>query len=206
MPHLLRRSRLVSFFSYKANSILSSAGSILIPSQSNADTSILSNGHLSPLAQSVMNADDVAHSESELSDPKDHPVEVTSAQDVTPADNYDDDNDVDMDETDTSESSQEEDADGSEDGDYDIETPPPAQSDAGRPSSSGSEESRRPSKRKASVEDDEYIMKDPELYGLRRSVRTCFLTRMSVTNRYQGRARSNRRIVSLPKYAPSTSY
>lgn len=36
--------------------------------------------------------------------------------------------------------------------------------------SSSSEESLRPAKRKVAIEDDEMIMKDPELYGIRRSV------------------------------------
>ncbi|KAI9730507.1 MAG: hypothetical protein M1834_005748 [Cirrosporium novae-zelandiae] len=40
-----------------------------------------------------------------------------------------------------------------------------------RHSSSTSSESKRPAKRKAGVEDDEYIINNPELYGLRRSGR-----------------------------------
>ena len=35
---------------------------------------------------------------------------------------------------------------------------------------SSSEESRRSTKRKASFEEEEYMKRDPELYGLRRSV------------------------------------
>ena len=65
----------------------------------------------------------------------------------------------------------EEDAFGEDDPDYDMEAPAPANHTPSRgiPSSS-SEESPRQRKRKAAVEPDDFILNDPELYGLRRSV------------------------------------
>ena len=59
----------------------------------------------------------------------------------------------------------------SDDDDFQVDSPPRSFS-AVRESRSGSEESRRPPKRKVGgIEDDEEIMNNPELYGIRRSVR-----------------------------------
>ncbi|KZF22304.1 putative chromodomain helicase [Xylona heveae TC161] len=66
---------------------------------------------------------------------------------------------------------------GSEDADFDVESPPAT--NGIRESSASSQDRPKPTKRKMGVEDDEYIMNNPELYGLRRS----------------GRARTNRQIV-----------
>ena len=68
-------------------------------------------------------------------------------------------------------SSQDEDALGSDDADYEIESPLPPTIQVTRDALSSSDDSRRPSKRKAGIEEDEYIMNNPELYGIRRSVR-----------------------------------
>lgn len=58
---------------------------------------------------------------------------------------------------------------GSEDGDYDLDDAPPTNPPDG---GSSSQESPRPRKRKLEVDDDhQYMMANPELYGLRRSVR-----------------------------------
>jgi chromodomain-helicase-DNA-binding protein 1 len=115
----------------------------------------------------VTNIDDMSsRSDSELSDIKDPIVEGPSSDEDSQGKSYD----VEMADRVTSESSEDEDAEGEADGDYDSETPPPAQLNTGRACSSTSQDSRRPSKRKASVEDDEYITQNPELYGLRRSV------------------------------------
>lgn len=43
------------------------------------------------------------------------------------------------------------------------------------PTRASSSESSRPAKRKANVEEDEFIKANPELYGLRRSVRRPYL-------------------------------
>jgi chromodomain-helicase-DNA-binding protein 1 len=140
-----------------------------MPSPPHFNTSLpLTNGHLSPLAVTVTNADDLAsHSESELSDIKDPTAEDLSSDEEPQGGSYN----IPMADTVTSDTSEDEDAEGEVDGDYDSETPPPAQLESNRASSSSSEESRRPPKRKASVEDDDVISQNPELYGLRRSVR-----------------------------------
>lgn len=63
--------------------------------------------------------------------------------------------------------------DASEDADFDLddEINVPDGSVAPAPERSPSEDSQRPTKRKHAVEDDEHILANPELYGLRRSVR-----------------------------------
>ena len=68
-------------------------------------------------------------------------------------------------------SSQEEDALGSEDPDFDSETPPPRERASPRDDRSTSQDSPRQRKRKLGTEDEEHILDNPELYGLRRSVR-----------------------------------
>ena len=72
-------------------------------------------------------------------------------------------------------SSQDEDAVGSDDVDYAAEIDPPTVL-VTHESRSTSEDSQRTSKRKATAEDDDYIMNNPELYGIRRSVRTLELS------------------------------
>lgn len=168
-PHLVSPRRDTFSSRYRADHLLHLAGSILMHSPPNPPTSLpIVNGHGSPLAHNVTNADDEdAPSESELSDPTNRagaPISPGS-DDQSPV--HDEDNDVDA----LSESSHSEDAEGSEDGDYESETPL-AQSDDQEVDRSSSEDSQRPRKRKASVEDDEYITQNPELYGLRRSVRS----------------------------------
>ncbi|KAH9903966.1 P-loop containing nucleoside triphosphate hydrolase protein [Xylariomycetidae sp. FL2044] len=70
------------------------------------------------------------------------------------------------------ESSDNEDNNASDDADFDMEDSPAASpSDAPRDDVSSSNGSRRAPKRKAAVEEDEYIRENPELYGLRRSSR-----------------------------------
>ncbi len=66
------------------------------------------------------------------------------------------------------------DNDGSEDADFDMEEDgltPQSEGAAPLADNSSSQGSRRGSKRKAAIEEDEYIKANPELYGLRRSVR-----------------------------------
>lgn len=75
----------------------------------------------------------------------------------------------------TSESDGEEDAEGEEDDDFQS---PVHDEDNTRRASTSSEDSTRPSKRKAaSAEDDDFMTQNPELYGLRRSVRDLDLFR-----------------------------
>ncbi|KAI4224265.1 MAG: hypothetical protein L6R36_004798 [Xanthoria steineri] len=126
------------------------------------------NGHLSPppiynsMAQ-VLPSD----SESDLSEAIDAPNTASSSSPVPDAENgvngrY---------KADTSESSHDEDALGSDDADFELDNSPPALQQPTHPTRSSSETSSRLGKRKASVEDDGFMLADPELYGLRRSGR-----------------------------------
>ena len=71
------------------------------------------------------------------------------------------------------EPSNDEDALGSDDPDYDNGAPPPVNTLSPGDDPSSSQESPRQRKRKAGNEPDDYILNDPELYGLRRSVSQC---------------------------------
>lgn len=144
------------------------AGSLVLPLTMNPTSSLpTTNGHLSPLANHVINAEAVvSESESDLSEIADshnarHVSTPNGALGLAGSDGTN--------HTET-ESSNNDDAAGSEDADYDMETPPPLEARDGRDERSLSQESRRPAKRKAGLEDDEHIMNNPELYGLRRSV------------------------------------
>ncbi len=69
------------------------------------------------------------------------------------------------------ESSHEEDAMGSDDPDYDMATPPAQNGASIRDTRSSSQESPQQRKRKTGgTEHEEFMLNDPELYGLRRSV------------------------------------
>jgi len=68
-------------------------------------------------------------------------------------------------------SSAEQQDDASDDGDFDQEEEVAHESNNATKERSSSQESRRPPKRKLGVEEDEHILANPELYGLRRSVR-----------------------------------
>lgn len=152
----------------------------------------LTNGHVSPVAvDGTATAHASQPSDSELSDVKEAIAEAPLSDEDAPGEEYDEDEGMDVD----SGSSEDVDAEGEPDGDYDSETPPPEQAAVDRVRSSSSQESRRP-KRKASIEED--MEQNPELYGLRRSVRG-----MKSHSKYsltvaQGRARLNRRIVWYP--------
>lgn len=120
----------------------------------------------------MTNADELpGRSGSELSEAKDAAVEPPSSG-LDSQGAVQDDNVADMA---TSESSQDEDAEGEADADYEFETAPPAESNAQEAESSSEEEPRRSLKRPASAEDDDYMMNNPELYGLRRSVRSPYI-------------------------------
>lgn len=130
----------------------------------NGHTSEMDEDHLRPPSR-------FDRSESELSDINDIPTtttisSVTEQQDV---DLSDDDAIHDMA---TSELDEDEDAPGEEDADFDEETPPPEADRRTSHDRSSPEDSPRPGKRKMEIDDEEYIKQNPELYGLRRSVRT----------------------------------
>lgn len=62
-----------------------------------------------------------------------------------------------------------EDAEGEDDADYDVESLGVEEDDI-RPASQSSHSSIRPGKRKASIDEEDFVLQNPELYGLRRSV------------------------------------
>ncbi len=126
----------------------------------------LSNGHSAPLENSPLINDDAPYdSESDLSDVAIHIVDEPS-----PAPSSNNQPEFGAQDSDDSESSAAEPQDGSEDADFDMEdSPAPAPTTAERHDRSTSTESRRPAKRKMALE-DEHILANPELYGLRRSV------------------------------------
>ena len=127
----------------------------------------LTNGRSPPITANITTAHDLsAHSDSDASEGRQTIVDQISSDEDAQGES-DDDEDM---EDKASDSSDDMDAEGEPDGDYDSETPPPVRVDDGRIRSSTSQESKRPSKRKASVEEDEFITQNPELYGLRRSV------------------------------------
>ena len=115
-------------------------------------------------------------SESDLSDAIDHP-NTTSISSHT---SRRDDNGEDLGQFRNIESLPEEDAVGSDDGDFDMETPPLANADSPRDARSSSQDSRRNGKRKAGADHDDYMLENPELYGLRRSVSDSLRYPMSV--------------------------
>lgn len=128
----------------------------------------LTNGHGSPYtANATMTNGLVPHSDSDVSNT--HEAAVAELASDADAPGEDDDEDVEM--ANDSDSSDDVDAEGEADGDYDSESPPPEQAESDDAHSSVSQESSRLSKRKASPDGDDYITQNPELYGLRRSVR-----------------------------------
>lgn len=62
-----------------------------------------------------------------------------------------------------------EDAEGEPDEDFDVDMQIPNDEEESNDESDSN--SARPGKRKQAVDEEDFIMKDPELYGLRRSVR-----------------------------------
>lgn len=135
-----------------------------VPTTSNLS---YSNGHLSPTSTGLLpNGASTPDSESDLSEAIDLPNAPTSFPN---GEQYDAGDDTRMQESDA-ESSHDEDALGSDDPDYNMATPPVGDTRFGREARSSSEDSPRQRKRKAGLEPDDYMLNDPELYGLRRSV------------------------------------
>lgn len=160
-----------------------------------------SNGHLSPPStRPATNGAVTPPSESDLSEVADLP-NVPAAYPNGEQD-YDGENGHTMISED--ESSQDEDAVGSDDPDYDMATPPTRNADFHGDDRSLSESSPRQQKRKAGPEHEEFMLNDPELYGLRRSVsqwppNPCYSTKQCP----QGRPRPSRQIVCglcFPRY------
>jgi chromodomain-helicase-DNA-binding protein 1 len=132
-------------------------------------SSSLPNGHVSPFPNTAMSNDDAPYdSESDLSEIREPPVVETSPSTSSSPRQQSEFGHQDLE---SSDSSGPENNDGSDDADFDIDDSPaaaPAQND--RIDRSTSHDSRRPTKRKLGFEDDEHILANPELYGLRRSV------------------------------------
>jgi chromodomain-helicase-DNA-binding protein 1 len=132
-----------------------------------------SNGHLSPIPLAERNiVTRRAPSESDLSDAGNEPMVESSH---SPSDDADDAS-AHIDETHVmSESDESSQGNASDDAEFDM---PDAHvpSDAEAEERASSSDSNRATKRKAPAEEDDYIRANPELYGLRRSVRN-FLPR-----------------------------
>ncbi|KAL7772143.1 hypothetical protein CFE70_002096 [Pyrenophora teres f. teres 0-1] len=124
------------------------------------------NGHLSPLAAHMTTADSSSpQADSDLSDAREAAAADQASDVDAPGEEYDEDEEMAA----ASDSSEDVDAEGEPDGDYDSDSPPSERAESNRARSS-SEESTRPTKRKASDEKEYPMEQNPELYGLRRSV------------------------------------
>lgn len=126
------------------------------------------NGNLSPPATNLGNNTAIASdSDSDLSEAIDIPNGPTPY--VNGGEHADEDEvDEQMSEA---ESSHDEDAMGSDDPDYDMATPPARNGGSIGDARSSSQESPQQRKRKTGgVEHPDFMLNDPELYGLRRSV------------------------------------
>lgn len=162
----------------------------------------MSNGHSSDVDENHLKpSPQPPRSESELSDINDIPDTTMSS--VTGQDDADHSEDDAIHDMATSELDDDEDAPGEEDADFDEETPPPEAADGMRHDRSTSEDSLRPGKRKVDgLDDEEYMKQNPELYGLRRSVRSIYPPQpfTVLTCWAQGRARPSRRVVRAPSF------
>ena len=127
------------------------------------------NGHLpSPTTKRESSSAVASDSESALSDAIDDPTSLAPNLDVEAVDDRkENDREIFGDD-----SSQEDDVLASDDPDYDAESSLPNNAtEANYDARSMSSESPRERKRKLSFDTDEHIKNDPELYGIRRSVR-----------------------------------
>jgi chromodomain-helicase-DNA-binding protein 1 len=154
------------------------------------------NGHFSPNPSPIAPAKDTpAASESDLSEVHDVPqLEVLSdapspSADAESPDAYEE-------ATSVSNEDSEQDAEGSDDADYEDIQLAGVQHEESERSRSPSVVSRKSKKRRMSMEEEDYILANPELYGLRRSVRIMALPAVKVTNAVtKDRARVNRRVI-----------
>ena len=126
----------------------------------------LSNGHLSPPQTFAHTSSILSASESDLSDAMQPASNIAASSSSAGQDGVRNG----YHSRTTSEPTYDEDAIGSDDADYDMETPPPADADMARDARSSSQDSRHGTKRKVGLDDDDFMLNDPELYGLRRSV------------------------------------
>lgn len=157
-----------------------------------------SNGHLSPPStKPATNRALTPESESDLSEALDIPNAPTTFLNSEQNDNRENGQMRGSDDG----SSQDEDAVGSDDPDYDMATPPTGNAGSYGGDRSSSQDSPRQRKRKAGPEHEDYILNDPELYGLRRSVsQRLFNPHHSAEQYTQGRPRPSRQIVCPPTF------
>ena len=126
-----------------------------------------SNGRLPPPStKPVTNGAVTPQSESDLSEALDTP----NAPSTLPNSEQNDGGKTGQMRASDDESLQDEDAVGSDDPDYDMATPPTGNAGSHGGDRSSSQDSPRQRKRKAGPEHEDYMLNDPELYGLRRSV------------------------------------
>lgn len=130
------------------------------------NSSSSSNGQILMMDASALTNEDAPYdSTSDLSEVVNPPLDATS-----PATSSNHQSEFGAQDTDNTESSAAEAQDESDDADFDmVDSPPEPAPTTAREERSTSTESRRPAKRKQPAE-DEHILANPELYGLRRSV------------------------------------
>jgi hypothetical protein len=171
----------------------SSATQVLVPTHLQP----ISTGHAPPVANAALTNDDAPYdSESDLSE-----VAIPIIDEPSPATSTNHQPEFGAQDTEDSESSAAEAPDESDDADFDVEESPAAAiTNSERLARSTSMESRRPAKRKLGIEEDEHILANPELYGLRRSVRYHHFRTLAValTPSPQGRPAQHRTIVRQP--------
>ena len=144
------------------------------PPASASNDSPYANGHLSPHpAKPELISAVTSDSESALSEALDDPAVLPLPTSIEKRNGPSNDEDADSD----MESSNDEDALGSDDPEYNMETPPPQIAESSRDARSTSQESPRQRKRKTGVDNEGFMLNDPELYGLRRSVSESLYTR-----------------------------
>ncbi|KAK3672268.1 ATP-dependent DNA helicase Hrp3 [Recurvomyces mirabilis] len=126
----------------------------------------LTNGHVDTVHENHINSTlPLTRSESELSDLNDAPPSRNEAHGQAASE------DDAMHDMATSEMDRDEDALGEEDAEYDAESPAPQPAGGMRDDRLSSEDSLRPARRKGDADDDDFMKRNPELYGLRRSGR-----------------------------------
>lgn len=127
------------------------------------------NGHTSPQLPIISGAvSDSRASDSDASEAEDNPA-VTSrspsiSNDQDELNGVDEGNDVEESDVPTPDNA-------SEDADFDVQPSPQSQPDEAMEDRPSSSDSNRAPKRKAAVVEDDFMRANPELYGLRRSVR-----------------------------------
>ena len=132
------------------------------PSIPEPDSTMRSDDPPSPNDALTTNGVKYEESDSELSDPSDHPAEPASP--AIPEVDIKHDESMEMEEM------SEEDADAEADADFEVDDS--MQQEIKEDDASSSDESIRPAKRKAqAVDDEDYMRSNPDLYGLRRSGR-----------------------------------